>query len=75
MGVLDKLAFWKQDEDDFSSFEKDLGGDPMAGGDLGKGPVMPGDEKICLSAGANDYITKPIKMTLLKPLIHYHLFS
>ena len=45
MGVLDKLAFWKQDDDDFSSFEKELGGgDPLGGSDdLGSRSGRPGN--------------------------------
>ncbi len=37
MGVFDKLAFWKKD-DDFSSFEKDFGADPA--GTPGSEPGM-----------------------------------
>lgn len=35
--------------------------------------AMPGDEKICLKSGADDYLTKPVKANILKPLINYYL--
>jgi PAS domain S-box-containing protein len=35
--------------------------------------AMPDEERQFLKSGADDFITKPVKMTILKPLINYYL--